>query len=111
LPRFLARRLRGTSPAARRPIDAMVVTHGEADHFAGLSRIRDEVPPLPHRARTSHQRAEMVFALGRPGIAWNVSGFSFAASPLLINYASQLLGWVTERERTTRRACADGDTV
>ena len=38
--RFLAGRLRGTSPAARRPIDAVVVTHGDADHFAGLSRIR-----------------------------------------------------------------------
>ena len=38
--RFLAGRLRGTSPAARRPIDAMVVTHGDADHFAGLSKIR-----------------------------------------------------------------------
>ena len=34
--RFLAGRLRDTSPAARRPIDAMVVTHGDADHFAGL---------------------------------------------------------------------------
>jgi hypothetical protein len=40
--RFVAGRLRDTSPAARRPIDdAMVVTHGDADHFAGLSKIRD----------------------------------------------------------------------
>jgi beta-lactamase superfamily II metal-dependent hydrolase len=39
--RFLAGRLRGTSAAARRPIDAMVVTHGDADHFAGLSKIRE----------------------------------------------------------------------
>jgi glyoxylase-like metal-dependent hydrolase (beta-lactamase superfamily II) len=38
--RFLAGRLRDTSPASRRPIDAMVVTHGDADHFAGLSKIR-----------------------------------------------------------------------
>jgi hypothetical protein len=39
--RFLAGRLRDTSPAARRRIDAMVVTHGDADHFAGLSEIRE----------------------------------------------------------------------
>jgi hypothetical protein len=39
--RFLAGRLRDTSPAARRRIDAMVVTHGDADHFAGLSKIRE----------------------------------------------------------------------
>jgi beta-lactamase superfamily II metal-dependent hydrolase len=38
--RFLASRFRGTSPQARQHIDAMVVTHGDADHFAGLTEIQ-----------------------------------------------------------------------
>ena len=42
--RFLAGRLRDSSPAARRRIDAMVVTHGDADHFAGISKIRQSRP-------------------------------------------------------------------
>lgn len=37
--RFLAGRFRNTSPTDRLPIDAMVVTHGDADHFAGLAKI------------------------------------------------------------------------
>jgi len=37
--RLLASRLRGTSSDKRREIDAMIVTHGDADHFAGLSLI------------------------------------------------------------------------
>lgn len=44
--RFLASRLRGTSTGERREIDAMIVTHGDADHFAGLTRIqRSETEP------------------------------------------------------------------
>jgi beta-lactamase superfamily II metal-dependent hydrolase len=43
---FLAGRLRDTSPVARRPIDAMVVTHGDADHFAGSRRSAN---PRPRR--------------------------------------------------------------
>ena len=39
--RFLASRFRGTSAASRKEIDAMVVTHGDADHFAGLTEIHD----------------------------------------------------------------------
>jgi beta-lactamase superfamily II metal-dependent hydrolase len=47
--RHLAARLRGTDPADRlagtdkdhpRPVDAIVVTHGDADHFQGLNQIR-----------------------------------------------------------------------
>ena len=34
--RFLAARFRGSSYQARQEIDAMVVTHGDADHFSGL---------------------------------------------------------------------------
>ena len=37
--RFLASRLRGTSAQHRQEIDAMVVTHGDADHFSGLPEI------------------------------------------------------------------------
>ena len=37
--RFLASRLRGSSAQHRQEIDAMVVTHGDADHFSGLPEI------------------------------------------------------------------------
>lgn len=37
--RYLANRFRGTSDAAPKQIDCIVVTHGDADHFAGLSEI------------------------------------------------------------------------
>jgi len=39
--RYLASRFPGTGPEARKTIDAMVISHGDADHFAGLAEIRD----------------------------------------------------------------------
>jgi beta-lactamase superfamily II metal-dependent hydrolase len=39
--RYLASRFRGTSPARPRRIDCIVVTHGDADHFAGLTKIHE----------------------------------------------------------------------
>jgi beta-lactamase superfamily II metal-dependent hydrolase len=39
--RYLASRFRNTSDAAPKEIDAMVVSHGDADHFAGLTEIFD----------------------------------------------------------------------
>src|SRR5690606_27482588 len=38
--RYLASRFGGTTPAKRKKIDCILVTHGDADHFAGLSMIR-----------------------------------------------------------------------
>jgi beta-lactamase superfamily II metal-dependent hydrolase len=38
--RFLAARFRGSTDQNRLPIDAMVVTHGDADHFEGLAKIQ-----------------------------------------------------------------------
>lgn len=38
--RYLAARFPGTAPDARKTIDAMVISHGDADHFAGLTEIR-----------------------------------------------------------------------
>ena len=37
--RYLAARYRGTSAAAPRDIDCILVTHGDADHFSGLTQI------------------------------------------------------------------------
>ncbi|HEU0300510.1 MAG TPA: MBL fold metallo-hydrolase [Longimicrobium sp.] len=37
--RYLARRFGGTSDGAPKEIDCIVVTHGDADHFAGLTQI------------------------------------------------------------------------
>jgi beta-lactamase superfamily II metal-dependent hydrolase len=39
--RFLAARFPGSTDEKRQPIDAMVVTHGDADHFAGLAKIQE----------------------------------------------------------------------
>jgi len=39
--RYLASRFPGTSPEQRKVIDAMVISHGDADHFAGLTEIRE----------------------------------------------------------------------
>jgi beta-lactamase superfamily II metal-dependent hydrolase len=39
--RYLAGRYRGTSEAKPKDIDCILVTHGDADHFAGLAAIRD----------------------------------------------------------------------
>lgn len=39
--RYLASRFRGTSPARPKRIDCLVVTHGDADHFAGLTKIHE----------------------------------------------------------------------
>jgi beta-lactamase superfamily II metal-dependent hydrolase len=37
--RYLAARFRGTSPDRPLPVEAILVTHGDADHFAGLREI------------------------------------------------------------------------
>lgn len=37
--RYLSTRLPGTSPQEPREIDAIIVSHGDADHFAGLTKI------------------------------------------------------------------------
>jgi len=39
--RYLANRFRGTSAASPKEIDCMLVTHGDADHFLGLTEIHD----------------------------------------------------------------------
>jgi len=39
--RYLAGRFRGTSAAAPRTVDCILVTHGDADHFSGLTEIHD----------------------------------------------------------------------
>ena len=38
--RFAAARFRGTSAANPLDVDAMIITHGDADHFDGLNKIR-----------------------------------------------------------------------
>ena len=39
--RYLAARFRGTSREAPRDVDCLLVTHGDADHFAGLEKIHE----------------------------------------------------------------------
>ena len=67
--RYLAARYPGTSEDDRKQIDAMVVTHGDADHFAGLSEIQEsETNPTPRKRLFAHPRR--VFHNGlvkRPG--------------------------------------------
>src|SRR3954470_22755235 len=40
LARYLAARYRGTSAAAPHPVAGIVVTHGDADHYSGLTQIQ-----------------------------------------------------------------------
>lgn len=39
--RYLAGRFRGTQETKPKEIDALVVTHGDADHFAGLTKVHE----------------------------------------------------------------------
>jgi hypothetical protein len=53
--RFLASRLRGSSAQKPQEIDAMIVSHGDADHFAGLPLIHDsETNQEPHKRLFIH---------------------------------------------------------
>jgi len=55
--RFLASRLRGSSAQHRQEIDAMVVTHGDADHFSGLPEIlASETNKDPDKRLFAHPR-------------------------------------------------------
>jgi hypothetical protein len=55
--RYLAARFPGTSTEQRKEIDAMVITHGDADHFAGLAEIHDsETNPEPRKRLFAHPR-------------------------------------------------------
>jgi beta-lactamase superfamily II metal-dependent hydrolase len=49
--RYLANRFPGTSATAPRKVDAIVVTHGDADHFAGLTEIKKSETNTTFRKR------------------------------------------------------------
>jgi hypothetical protein len=49
--RFLASRFPDTAADRRQPIDAMIVSHGDGDHFAGLPEIRDSETNASARKR------------------------------------------------------------
>ena len=49
--RYLANRFAGTTAAAPREIDTIVVSHGDADHFAGLPKILDSETDSRRRKR------------------------------------------------------------
>lgn len=51
--RYLAARFRGTSDTKPKQIEAIVVTHGDADHFAGLTAI--------HRSETNREPRKRLF--------------------------------------------------
>lgn len=55
--RYLANRFRGTSEAEPREVDCILVTHGDADHFAGLVRIKEsETHSVPWKRLFVHPR-------------------------------------------------------
>jgi hypothetical protein len=55
--RYLAARYPGTSAEDRKEFDAMVVTHGDADHFAGLAEIQaSEENEEPRKRLFAHPR-------------------------------------------------------
>jgi glyoxylase-like metal-dependent hydrolase (beta-lactamase superfamily II) len=47
--RFVAGAFPGTSDGEPAVVDAMVITHGDADHFAGLSELHRSETRLPQR--------------------------------------------------------------
>jgi hypothetical protein len=49
--RYLAARFRSTSKEKPKEIDCIVVTHGDADHFAGLTKIHDSESNFEPRKR------------------------------------------------------------
>lgn len=79
--RFLASRLRGSSAASPKEIDAMVVSHGDADHFAGLTEIHDsETHQTAHKRLFIHPKR--VFHNGlvkRPGSVPELASFGTTA--------------------------------
>lgn len=56
--RYLAGRFRGTSDAQPKEVEAIVVSHGDADHFAGLSVIADSeaLSDRPHKQLFLHPK-------------------------------------------------------
>lgn len=54
--RYLAARFRGTSDSHRKEIDCIVVTHGDADHFSGLTRIHDSETSAATDASASRKK-------------------------------------------------------
>lgn len=55
--RYLAGRFRGSSDQEPQEIDAMIVTHGDADHFAGLAKIAEsETHEAPYKQLFAHPR-------------------------------------------------------
>jgi beta-lactamase superfamily II metal-dependent hydrolase len=55
--RYLASRFRGTTAARPKEIDCILVSHGDADHFAGLTRIHDsETNKAPFKRLFIHPR-------------------------------------------------------
>lgn len=85
--RYLANRYRGTSDAEPEEIDCIVVSHGDADHFAGLVEIhKSETHPLPwkrlfiHPERVYHnglvKRPSSVSEAERLGQTVTVDGYT-----------------------------------
>lgn len=63
--RYLANRFRDSSPQAPAHIDAIIVTHGDADHFEGLNQIRDtETAPNIEARKRLFLSVERVFHNG-----------------------------------------------
>jgi beta-lactamase superfamily II metal-dependent hydrolase len=61
--RYLAARYRGSSESRPKEVDCIVVSHGDADHFAGLTKIR-ESEDHPTRAKQLFLHPARVFHNG-----------------------------------------------
>lgn len=61
--RYLASRFRGSTAEAPRPVDCIVVTHGDADHFSGLTEIH-ESEGHPNATKRLFLKPERVFHNG-----------------------------------------------
>lgn len=86
--RYLAARYRGTSDAKPKKIDCIVVSHGDADHFAGLTRI--------HESETNREPGKRLF---------------IAPERVYHNGLVKRPGSVPARERLGQTVEVDGETI
>jgi beta-lactamase superfamily II metal-dependent hydrolase len=97
--RFLAARFPGSTDQKRQKIDAVVVTHGDADHFAGLAKIQQSETEdgLPtHKRLFAHpQRVYHNGLVKRPSSAAELDSFGAAVKSgsdvIVTDLASDLL--------------------
>jgi hypothetical protein len=108
--RYLAARFRGSSAAASRVVDCIVVSHGDADHFSGLVEIHKSETHSNHSKRL-FLRPQRVFHNGlvkRPGSVKELEMLGptrqVDGSPVVVDLVDDLLAVPPSQMNTPFRA-------